>query len=561
MKDKKIIAATILVMVAYFLVQISTIGARNIPETYWKPLDVATISIDLGKKPYVKEFLVYFGYGEGKIDCQFYRDNSLVLQQSLQPTFFQAKNVILNAEVDKVILITNGVFEIREIAIKDEKGRVINLEDSNISLISGTKYEGELRNLVDEQSKMSQVTNYKFSSYFDEIYHARTAYEFAKGLPPYDLVHPPLGKWLISVGICIFGGNPFGWRIINLLGGTLLIGFLILLVSKHFKFSTIESFTLLVLIATDFMHFTLSRIANLDTFSLLFDILTAIFAMNYINLICEQKNENSNTTLNYYLTFTFAGMAFACKWNAIFPLIPLLVGVVFAFILTCYKTKAKLSKIAKRLVLSAVGFIVPYYLTYLPIIIKYPYYGLPKGLVGDFVMLQNHIWKYHSTLNATHPFSSEWYQWLLSTKPLWAYFDVSLPSNLKSTIAMLGNPVMWGVGLLSIALLTIMTVTSKEKEWKSWAVILCYIFSIVPWMFIGRIRFIYHYYLAIPWLYIAIIMVLKKIKAAEKVKNKILIGLNILTIIMFVLYYPVISGVTVSTKYIDMLKIMKSWIF
>ena len=26
-------------------------------------------------------------------------------------------------------------------------------------------------------------------------------------------VHPPLGKWLIALGIRIFGMNPVGWRI------------------------------------------------------------------------------------------------------------------------------------------------------------------------------------------------------------------------------------------------------------------------------------------------------------------------------------------------------------
>ena len=48
---------------------------------------------------------------------------------------------------------------------------------------------------------------------FDEIYHARTAYEHILGMKPYENSHPPLGKLFISLGILAFGMNPFGWRI------------------------------------------------------------------------------------------------------------------------------------------------------------------------------------------------------------------------------------------------------------------------------------------------------------------------------------------------------------
>ena len=68
--------------------------------------------------------------------------------------------------------------------------------------------------------------------YFDEIYHARTAYEFLHGLPTYENTHPPLGKILISVGIAIFGMNPFGWRIMGTLFGIAMLPFLYLLWKK-----------------------------------------------------------------------------------------------------------------------------------------------------------------------------------------------------------------------------------------------------------------------------------------------------------------------------------------
>ena len=57
--------------------------------------------------------------------------------------------------------------------------------------------------LTDEQEKLPLYKTYENSSYFDEIYHARTAYEHILGLEPYENTHPPLGKHIISIGIQI----------------------------------------------------------------------------------------------------------------------------------------------------------------------------------------------------------------------------------------------------------------------------------------------------------------------------------------------------------------------
>src|SRR5438105_2798603 len=42
---------------------------------------------------------------------------------------------------------------------------------------------------------------------FDEVYHARTAQEYLRGLEPYEWTHPPLGKLLIAIGVWMFGFN------------------------------------------------------------------------------------------------------------------------------------------------------------------------------------------------------------------------------------------------------------------------------------------------------------------------------------------------------------------
>ena len=40
---------------------------------------------------------------------------------------------------------------------------------------------------------------------------------------PEMIVHPEVGKWLTSLGIAAFGMNPFGWRIVSAVIGTLMV--------------------------------------------------------------------------------------------------------------------------------------------------------------------------------------------------------------------------------------------------------------------------------------------------------------------------------------------------
>lgn len=64
--------------------------------------------------------------------------------------------------------------------------------------------------LCDEADTVPASSTYFNSSYFDEIYHARTAYEHLRGVYPYEVSHPPLGKELLALGIALFGMTPLG---------------------------------------------------------------------------------------------------------------------------------------------------------------------------------------------------------------------------------------------------------------------------------------------------------------------------------------------------------------
>ena len=86
--------------------------------------------------------------------------------------------------------------------------------------------------LLDEQYTCVGEPGWYTGTYFDEIYHARTAYEHLHGQRPYETTHPPLGKLLMAVGIAIFGMTPFGWRFAGAFIGVLMLPALYLMTKQ-----------------------------------------------------------------------------------------------------------------------------------------------------------------------------------------------------------------------------------------------------------------------------------------------------------------------------------------
>jgi hypothetical protein len=79
-----------------------------------------------------------------------------------------------------------------------------------------------------------------------------------------------------------------------------------------------------------------------------------------------------------------------------------------------------------------------------------PYFGLGHNL-SDLVSLQKQMYDYHSTLTATHPYGSKWWQWPLIARPIsYYYHDFRTGAALQdghaccvAEIIALPNPAVW----------------------------------------------------------------------------------------------------------------------
>ena len=117
---------------------------------------------------------------------------------------------------------------------------------------------------------------------FDEVYYVDGAQDLLKygvevdGLKPEFVVHPPVGKWCIALGIKIFGDNEFGWRIMAAIAGTLIILIAARLAHELFYSPFLTAITA-ALLACDGLLLVHSRTALLDLFLTLFILVAAYF--------------------------------------------------------------------------------------------------------------------------------------------------------------------------------------------------------------------------------------------------------------------------------------------
>ena len=126
-----------------------------------------------------------------------------------------------------VRITASAHMELGEFALYDLQGERIGVRD-----IAGPASADAL---CDEADTVPAASTYYNSTYFDEIYHARTAYEQLRGVYPYEVSHPPLGKEILSLGIALFGMMPFGWRCMGALFGVAMLPLMWDLLRRMFR--------------------------------------------------------------------------------------------------------------------------------------------------------------------------------------------------------------------------------------------------------------------------------------------------------------------------------------
>ncbi len=366
---------------------------------------------------------------------------------------------------------------------------------------------------------------------FDEVYYAKNANSLirngvelnSQGQAEF-IVHPPLGKWLIGIGIKIFGNNEFGWRISAAVIGTLSV-VLIYFITKELFNSIFLSNIAAALMALDGLALVMSRVALLDIFLMFFTLLAFYFLVkNYL-----------------WLSGITIGLAAATKWSAIF-LIP------FFILLTLNYLQIKPIKWLKR----AAQFIFLPSLIYL---ISWSGWIFTSGgwdrQSGSNIFTS--LWKYHiaildfhRSLADRHSYAANPWSWLILGRPTSFFYETPSGCGVSSCsqeILAIGTPILWWAGIFAIALTFGLFVTNRDRI--STLILAGIAGTYLPWFLIqGRTTFYFYAISILPFLILALIYTFNWVLKYGDYRKQI-IAFLILVAINFIYFLPVLLGIEI----------------
>ncbi len=552
------------------LVSLFNLGGHLAPETGWQSTAAGeAATIELGREVDLSRIYYYCGINDSSGDGSRYslavRDPAgafvgLTSFTKDDSNIWKYSEVAVRTSAVRLTADTPGG-RLNEIAFVEKGSRTplpgLRIAGKNVSDTD----RGKPQNLIDEQSSFEYAPSFRTGFYFDEIYHARTAWEMLNRIEPYENTHPPLGKLLISSGIALFGMNPFGWRVVGALFGVALVPMMYLFGLKLFR-DRFYAFCAAFLMMVEFMRFTQSRVAVIDVYGVFFILVMYYFILD----LFAEKGEPAPRSTNASLLL--AGVAFgigaACKWIAVYAGggIGLLVLLRTALDLkrrNFLPGRGATAFLLRRFGICLVAFVVIpsviYLLAYIPFL-QLPGQGHE---LADVFRLQKHMYLYHKTLQSTHPFSSPWWSWLLDLRPMWMYTGEGLSTGTVSTIASFGNPAIWWLSIPAIIATVFLAV--KRREAKLGVVLLALAFQYLPWIGINRLVFIYHFFSAVPFVILCIVAVLKSMERSFPDFRTVVWVYLAVTGGLFILFYPALSGMQVPDGYIAGLRWLPTWLF
>lgn len=572
--EKKDFFPLVLLVAVYAVVAFWNLGSTQAPQSFYAfGEENSTVVIDLGEKKDIAGIMYYSGLYPGDYDLSYsvngsnwvtFRDqdaqadengniNDAAMHQSYADLFkWQYAHTDSQGFSAQFIRITARTtpMELGELALYDQSGQLLD-----VAAVDSV--------LLDEQDTVPESPSWYNSMYFDEIYHGRTAYEHIQNIYPYEITHPPLGKLIIALGIELFGMTPFGYRSMGTLFGVLMLIPLYVLLKNMFG-RTRVALCGSTLFAFEFMHFTQTRIATIDTYGVFFTLLSFMFMWRWISAPYQHGLRKT------WLDLAGCGIAFglgcACKWTVLYAGVGLallwLIRVIMKYRAVGLSGYSR--EFFGTVILSVIFFVlipgVIYCLSYIP-------YGLALGYTLPEMLLDRNyyqlIWSnqvymlsYHQGVDATHPYSSRWYQWLFDLKPILYYLEYS--GETKSAFGAFNSPLISWAGL--IALFAGAGAFWKRRKPQVILIWIGYLCQFLPWVIISRTTFAYHYFGGILFLVIAISYVFSELLERDNKNARLLYGFTGLNLFMFAAFYPVLSGIEVSIQYcVDWLKWFPKW--
>jgi len=190
-----------------------------------------------------------------------------------------------------------------------------------------------------------------------------------------------------------------------------------------------------------------------------------------------------------------------------------------------------------------------YTITYIPFFILG--HGFPDMIALQFQMFWYH---YQGVANATHPYSSGWWQWPIMQVPIsYYYHDFRVGAATQNgaaccvaEILALPNPLVFLLGLASVPYVGYLAWRERHKGYA--LLVIAYFMQWLPWARTPRLLFEYHFFpnLAVIVLCNAI-LIQRLVRRWEPQNRKWYVGgYATAVVLLFAYFYPVLAGVQVT---------------
>lgn len=409
--------------------------------------------------------------------------------------------------------------------------------------------------------RLSELNN-PHALIFDETYYAKDAYallqagyelewpdqgddQWLAGDPQPEqegsyVVHPPLGKWLIALGIARFGiEEPFGWRFSSALAGALGVLLIAFIAQRMFR-SVFLGGVAGVLTAVEGHHLVMSRVALLDIFMMLFVLAAfgALLADRYsgrrrlarwaAHMPPESDAWRHGPPLVWRPWRLIAGVLLGCAVGI--KLSAAAFVAVFGIMVVLWDLEARRTLRIRHWIRSGLlrdG--LPAVLTVLPVAAvtylaswsgwllssqgwgRQDYDQSAGGLAGLVPSPLRALWNYHRSatdfhtgLDSGHEYASHPWTWLFMGRPVSMHYqgrdrgeqyehtgEICEASACSSAIVDLANPLIWWAGLIGLVVVLLLWI--GRRDWRYGAILSGFAAGFAVWLlFPDRTMFFFY---------------------------------------------------------------------
>jgi len=291
--------------------------------------------------------------------------------------------------------------------------------------------------------------------YFDEHHYVPAAREYLQGLTTTNPEHPPIGKWLIALGLFLFGENPWGWRFTSTIFGAITVTATYTWTLTLFDRVDIARWVAILTLANQFV-FVHARIAMLDIFMIAFMMIALTSFCALWRTTPEKPNFGgfSASTL-LAITGTALGLGIATK---LFVLVLwCLMLCLFAVLRLFQHWRVKfedenadhdwyhpqfMESVSLKKILFWF-FVVPIIIlevSYIPVATAYAS-NTGNTIADALIFFHMDIVGAHNHIPPGHEYESTWWQWPLITRPIW-FHHVDYERVVMPELDENGNPVI-----------------------------------------------------------------------------------------------------------------------